>query len=221
MSGAWTLFGDGRPAGTRDPPAWGQWESRESPDVATGGSRRLVLINPDGEHHAPSPQRFQCRKWPRATGQRKPKQGSHLPIFTVLGTLTPHGEGGLQRSYTGLMGAGRRYSPVFLTPSWFCSPPNLGRKLLQISVWLKKQRLLLAFAKTCGLTAGDLGASRRLPRRARGAPAGLEGAQEEQRGISWRSVEAGSEIRRRACSLGLLLPSPFLPAPQALRPQCQ
>ena len=172
-----------------------------------GGSRRLVLINPDSEHHAPSPQRFQCRKSPRARGQRKPKQGSHLPIFTVLGTLTPHGEG-LQRSHTGLMGAGRRHSPVFLTPSGFCSPPNLGRTLLQTSVWIKKQSPLLAFAKTCGLTAGELGASRRLPGRARGAPAGLEGAQEEQKGISARSVEAGSEIRPRACSLGAQGSSP-------------
>lgn len=71
-----------------------------------------------------------------------------------------------------------------------------------------KKRPLLAFAKTCGLTAGELGASKRLPGRARGAPAGLEVTQEEQKGISVRSVEAGSEIRPRACSLGARDSSP-------------
>lgn len=29
-------MGRGRPAGAPDPPAWGQWASRESPDVPTG-----------------------------------------------------------------------------------------------------------------------------------------------------------------------------------------
>lgn len=60
---AWTLFGDSRTTEATtvpDPPPQGQWRPR----CRNWGSRRVFLINPEGEHHAPSLQHSWFRKLP-------------------------------------------------------------------------------------------------------------------------------------------------------------
>ena len=215
MCGAWA------PDGGPGPSSVGTVGVSRKPRCRNGRNQRLVLINPKGERHAPSPQRSGARNRPGATGHGRPENGSHLPTFTVMGTLTPPGE--VFRGHTGLMW-GRGTQSCLPHPCLVLQPQNPGHRLGQIPVWLKEQRLLLAFAKACGLTPGELGASGRLPRRDGGAPAGLEGAQEEQKGISVsRSVEGLLRDETYCLLLGGCRAPPLLsilaPAPGPQLPQ--